>query len=104
VLRHELVDQLVERLDPVLGGAAVEQAGAAGVPGGQVAQGSLAFVLVLDALPALDGGGGGQRRVLARSGLDRGFLIAADDVVAGVQQFALPPAAVEVENAAGLDG
>ena len=94
----------VERDDPVLGCAAVEQLRAAGVPGGQVAERALAFVLVLDALAALDGGGGGQRRVLAAPGLDRGLLVAADDVVAGMQQLAFPAAGVEVKDAAGLGG
>ena len=35
--------------DAVLGGAAVEELRAAGVPGGEVAQRALALVLVLDA-------------------------------------------------------
>ena len=99
---HELLDQRVERDDPVLRRAAIEQLRASGVPGGQVAQRTASFVLVLDALPALDAAGGGQRRVLALPGLDRGFLVAADDVVAGMQQLAFPAAAVEVEDAAGL--
>jgi hypothetical protein len=46
---------------------------------------------VLDALPALDAGGGWQYRVLAGSGVERGLLIATDDVVAAVQKLALPP-------------
>ena len=83
--RHELLDQRVERDDPVLGGAAIEQLRAAGVPSGEVAERTASFVLVLDALPALDAGGGWQCRVLAVPGLDRGLLIAADDVVAGMQ-------------------
>jgi hypothetical protein len=40
---------------------------------------------VLDALSALDGGGGGERGLLAVTRLDRGLLVAADDVVAGMQ-------------------
>jgi hypothetical protein len=59
---------------------------------------------VLDALAALDAGGGGQRGVLAMAGLDGRLLIGADDVVAGVQQLAVPAAAVEVQDAAGLGG
>ena len=39
-------------VDAVLGGAAVEQLRAPGVPGGEVAERALAFVLVLDALAA----------------------------------------------------
>ena len=72
---------------PSIGSAAIEQLRALGVPRGQVAKRSLAVVLVLDALSALDAGRGGQRRVFALAGLDRGFLVAADDVVAGVQQL-----------------
>ena len=101
---HELIDERIERDDPVLRRAAIEQPGAFGVPGGEVAERALASVFVLNALPALDAGGGGERRVLARPGLDRGLLIAADDVVAGMQQLAFPAAAVEVEDAAGLGG
>lgn len=59
---------------------------------------------MLDALAALDGRLGAQRGVLARPGLDRGLLVAADDVVAGMQQLAFPPPGVQVEDPAGLDG
>ena len=61
---HELLDERIERDDPVLGGAAVEQPGAAGVPGGEVAQRARALVLVLDALAALDGA---ARRAASRA-------------------------------------
>lgn len=83
---HELLDQLVERDDPVLLVATIEQLRAAHVPRREVAQSPapLVLVLVLDALPALGTGLGGQRRMLARPGLDRGLLIAADHVVAGM--------------------
>jgi hypothetical protein len=89
---HELRDEIVERDDPVLLVAAVEQLRAAGVLGREVAQSPAPVVLVLDALPTLDRGAGGQRGVLALPGLDRGLLIAAHDVIAGVQQLALPTA------------
>jgi len=89
---HELLDERIERDDPVLRCTAVEQLGAACVPGGEVAERAASFVLVLDALAALERGGGGQRWVLAVPGLDRGLLVAADDVVAGVQQLAFPTA------------
>jgi len=102
--RHELLNERVERDDPVGRGAAIEQLRAPGIPGGEVAQRVLAFVLVLDALAAPDRGCGGQRGVLASPRLDRGLLITADDVVAGMQQFAFPAATVEVEDTAGLDG
>ena len=78
VLGHELVDECVERFDPAPGGAAVEQLGASRVPAGEVAERALALVFVLD-LPRLTGSGE-QRWVLARSGLDRGLLVGADDV------------------------
>jgi hypothetical protein len=99
---HELVDELVKRDDPVLGGAAIKQPGAAGVPGGEIAQRAASVVLVFDALAALDGRRGGQRRVLAIARLDRGLLIAAHDVVAGVQQFAFPAPGIQVKDPAGL--
>ena len=67
------------------GGAAIEQLRAECVPGSEVTQGAASLILVLDALAALDGRRGGQRGVLAVPRLDRGFLIAADDVVAGMQ-------------------
>ena len=48
---HELLDQRVERVDPVLRRAAVEEPGAADVPRGEVAERAFALVLVLDAQP-----------------------------------------------------
>jgi hypothetical protein len=101
---HELLDQFVERDDPVLVVAAIKQLRAACVSGSEVAHGTASVVLVLDALPALDAGGCGQRLMLAASGLDRGLLIAADDVVAGMQQLTVPAARVQVEYATGVDG
>jgi hypothetical protein len=100
--RHELLDELVEGLDPVLGRAAVEEPGTADIPGGQVAERSLALVLVLDLLAAA--GRGGQRLVLAGSGLDRGLLVGADHEVAGLEQPPLPAALIEVEDPACLAG
>ena len=70
---HELLDELVERDDPVLGVAAIEQLRAARVPGREATQRTASVVFVLDALPALDARLGGQRCVLALPGLDRGF-------------------------------
>jgi hypothetical protein len=101
---HELVDERVEWLDAVLGRAAIEDLGALGVPGGEVAERALALVLVFDALAAWRPAGCRQRAVLALARLDRGFLVGADDVVAGVQSLALPAALVEVEDRAGLGG
>ena len=102
MLGHELVDERVERFDPVLGGAAVEDPRSPGVPAGEVAERALALVLVLDLLGLA--GSGGQRWVLARSGLYRGFLVGADDVVARMQPLALPAALLEVEHSACLLG
>ena len=99
VLRHELLDERVERHDPVLGGAAVEDLGAPCVPGGEVAECALALVLVLDLLA-----GAGPRRPAGGDPLaclDRGLLVGADDVVAGMEALSLPGAGVEVEDRAG---
>ena len=89
-------------LMPSLGGAAVEDLGAAGVPGGQVAERSFAFVLVLDleALAVARWAGGGDP--FAR--LNRGFLVGADDVIAGMQTLALPGAGVEIQDRCGALG
>src|SRR5438132_10840177 len=88
--------------DPVLGGAAIEDARVLDVPAGEVAQRSLALVLVLDQL-ALAARLAGLGRVLARSGLDRGLLVATHDEVAGVQALSLPAPLVQVEDRPGLD-
>ena len=102
VLGHELVDEGVEGLDAVLGSAAVEDLGVAGVPGGQVAERAHALVLVLD-LQAL-AGRGGERGGEPLARLDGGLLVGADDVVAGVQAFAVPVTGVEVEDRPGALG
>ena len=68
VLGHELIDELIEGLDAVLGRAAVEDLRAPGVPGGQVAQRALALVLGFDLLGAA--GPGGKRGVDPLAGLD----------------------------------
>jgi len=54
---------------------------------------------MLDLLAVAAPSGTGRGCPLA--GLDRGFLIGADDVVAGMQAFALPGAGVEVEDRPG---
>lgn len=100
--RHELLDELAEGLDPVLGRAAVEDLGAPHVPGGQVAERPHALVLVLDLLPLA--GRRGQRLVLSPARLDRGLLVSADDEVAGLEPPPLEAALVEVQAAAGLAG
>jgi hypothetical protein len=97
-----LVDQGVEGLDAVLGGAAVKDLGPPRVPGGQVAEGAHAFVLVLDHLAAATPGG--QRLLDPLACLDRGLLVGADHVIAGVQTLAPPAAGVQVEDRAGALG
>jgi hypothetical protein len=77
--RHELLDELAEGLDAVLGGAAIEDPGTADIPGGQLAERSLALVLVLD--PQAAARRSRQRLMLAGSGLDRGLLVGANDEV-----------------------
>jgi hypothetical protein len=57
---------------------------------------------VLDVLSSFDGARGGQRGVLASSSLDGRLLIAADDVVAGMQQLPFPAPGIQVEDPAGL--
>ena len=100
---HELLDELIKRLDPVLGRAPIEQLGSARVPRGQVAERTLALVLVLDqlAFPARPGRLAGM---LARAGLDRRLLIRAHHEIAGLQQFPLPPALVQVQDPTRLLG
>jgi len=89
--------------DAVLRSAAVKELGAPCVPGGEVAQRALAVVLVLDALAAWMPAGG-ECWVLATARLDRGLLVGADDVVAGMQPLALPAAFIEIKDRAGLLG
>ncbi|MDQ6778691.1 MAG: hypothetical protein M3071_21265 [Actinomycetota bacterium] len=101
---HELVHELVERDDLVLLIAAVEQFRAAYVPRREITQRTASLVLVLDALTTRDAGLGRQRCVPAVPVLDRGFLVAADDVVTGMQQLAFPAAGVEIEDPGGFGG
>lgn len=100
--RHELLDECVEGLDPILGRAAVEDPDAADIPRGPVAERSLALVLVLDLLTLARRRR--QRPVRAGARLDRGLLVRADDEVAGFEQLPLPAALVEIQDAAGLAG
>jgi hypothetical protein len=95
-LAHELIDERVERFDAVLGCAAVEDLRAPRVPRREVAEGPFALVLMLDflAIAATRGTGPG----LPLACLDRGLLVSADDVVAGVQALTLPVAGIEVED------
>ena len=79
---HELLDQRVERRDPVLGCAAIKDPGATHVPGGEIAERPTSLIFVLDQLPVTVGLGG-LAGMLARTGLDRRFLIGAHDQIAG---------------------
>jgi len=81
---HELINERVERCDPVLGRAAVKQLRALGVPACEVAERAFALVLVLDLLSVARGRG--ERWMLVCSGLDRGFLVCAHDEVAGMRE------------------
>jgi hypothetical protein len=98
---HELLDQRIERLDPVLGRAAIKDPGAPRVPRGQVAKRALAVVLVLDQL-AVATGLGALAFMDPGSRLDRGFLVRAHHEIAGFQQLSLPAALVQVEDPTGL--
>jgi hypothetical protein len=70
------------------------------VVGGQVGQGPAASVLVVDAhRPGLSGG---QGRVAAAAGLDRGLLVAGDHVLVRAEGFAFVGAGVQVKDALGL--
>jgi hypothetical protein len=104
LLGHHLSDEPVERLDPCLGLRASEDSAAAHVPGGQVGERSAPLVGVLDPLPARDVGGWRQRPMDPPPRLDRGLLVGADHILAGVQQPALEASLVEVEHPAGLVG
>src|SRR5918993_5886800 len=76
---HDLIDKAAEGLDAVLGLATTEELRPADVPGGQVGQSSLAFVLVLYThRPPFAGGLAGMA---AMAGLNGGLLVGADDVL-----------------------
>src|SRR5215468_1145065 len=70
------------------------------VPGGQILQGPLALIFVLNI------GRAARRRrqggMATVAGLDAGLLVGAQDVVLGPQGFALPQARIEVQNRASL--
>jgi hypothetical protein len=87
---------------PSLGAQRVEDLRASGVPGGEVAERAFALVLVLDSVRFAGACRAGRGDPFA--GLDRGLLIGAHDVVAGVQALALPEALVEIEDRSGALG
>jgi hypothetical protein len=99
---HHLLDEPAERLDAGLGLDAVKQTGVMDVPRGEVGRRAAAAVLELDQRRATRRGR--DRRVAASERLQLGLLIGADDEVAGVQQLALEPARIEVQDHAGLLG
>ena len=97
--RHDLVDQAPEGLNPGGGLQASKELGAVNIPGGKVSKSAAAVVLVLHAQwPTRLGWSGG---LAADAGLDRGLLIRADHVLAGLQGLAFKLAGVEVEDPTG---
>src|SRR5262249_19093871 len=99
LLRHDLLDEPVEGRDATPPLASSKQAGLVAVPRGQIGPGALPAVLVLDALRLA--GGDGHRRMAACPGLDAGFLIGRDHVLARAQRLALPPPRIEIKNDTG---
>ena len=97
LLGHHLVDEPVERFDPALGLAAVEQLCPPHVPAGQVAERALPLVLVLDQL-AVAAGEGRQRPVETGPRLDRRLLVGAEHELARVEQLALEATGVKIEH------
>ena len=86
----------LEGLDAAVWLAATEQSAAADGPGAEVGECALPLVGVLDSLRRARPRR--QRLVDPSARLDRGFLVGADDEVAGMQQSSLPAARVEVEH------
>ena len=82
---HHLLDQSPERLDTGCGFHPADHAGVVHVVGAQIGQRPLPFVLVLDSHHP--GFASRQRGVAATAGLDRGFLIRAEDKVIAGQRF-----------------
>ena len=99
-MRHDLLDEAAERLDPGLGLAAPEDPGVMDVPGRQVGQRAAALVLELDQRRAARRGR--DRLVPARQRLQLGLLVGADHVLARMQPPPLKAPGVEVEHSPGL--
>src|SRR5271169_5576413 len=101
-LAHHVGHQLLEWHDA--GGllATAEELETVNVHGGEIRPGSAAFVLVLNAHgPLRPWRKGGMK---AAAGLNAGLLVGGDHEIPTPQGFALPPAAIEVENARRFDG
>src|ERR671915_196031 len=100
LLSHELIDKAAEGLDAVLRLATTEELRPVYIPGGQVSQSSLAFVLVLYThRPPFSGG---QAGMAAISSLNGGLLVGADHVLSLSEGLAFPPILVEVQHPPGF--
>ena len=97
---HDLLDQAIKRGDPIGGFTATEDAGLVDIQGRQIGPGATTLVFVFHE----DGKiwFGGQRRMLAATCLDTGFLIGGDDEFVFLQRLAFPDAFIEVEDASRL--
>jgi len=102
LLAHDLSDQTFEGGDAGLALAAAEQLGAMDIPGRDIgpSTGATVFVLNVNRPPR----SGRQRGMFASARLDAGLLVGAEHIIARSQGFVLPPALVEVQDAAGLGG
>ncbi len=99
-LRHDEIDQLMKARNASSLTAEAEDFGATNIPCRQVSQRPFPLVLMLDTARATRLGGGGLSHTPPR--LNAGFLVGADDIVAGAQGFALPFPMVEIEHQTGL--
>src|ERR671920_500886 len=100
LLFHDLTDKAAEGLDAVLRLATTEELRPVYIPGGQVSQSSLAFVLVLYThRPPFTGG---QARRAAISSLNGGLLVGADHVLSFSEGLVFPPTLVEVQHSRGF--
>src|SRR5215204_1017419 len=99
---HHLLYQPTERLDAVLRLATTEKLRPLHVPGSQVGQSPLAFVLVLHPHEPLLGAR--QGGLAAMASLDRGLLVGRDHVLLGTERLTLPFTLVEVQHPPGFMG
>src|SRR5215210_1966872 len=102
-LSHHLLNQRAEGLDAVLRLATTEKLSPVHVPGGQVSQSPLAFVLVLYA-HRLGFTRGRLGRMAAATGLDGGLLVGGDHILSLSESITLPPTLVEVQHSPGFVG
>ena len=100
LLLHDLVDESAEGFDTRGGFAAAKDFSALHIPGGQVSQRATPFIFKFHAHGFV--GAGRQRGMQAKPGLDTGFLVGRNHVVARPQGLAVPLALIEIEHAFGL--